>query len=535
MSSDQVNHGLSWGARRRVALWLVFVLAVAYVSGFLLTHGHVSQYRYTDAWWRIAVANEYVRTGEFAKDPFFPGAPPMAQFGLLEFLNAKGKTWLGIDEERGYRLLVALGAVVFLVAGFVAGYWLRGNPLDGCVSSGVSWLICGRQGFAGIGIGFSVAAALLFVLMATFFSRFGAGRVVEPDRLFGGYRSCSRWGAIWRGGLLGVVTGLHVFVGLAGVVVSAVVFVWTVYEAARRRESEWGRELVKAGWFGCAFLVVCWPWLAMQAGLRPALAVVNAHVLSGYGIECKDILPLAGGVVVPLVYWVLARRPGRALSSLISVLVWGALVLFVCIPPVNAFVGRQTSTWMAVRIPLLFPYGLAAAHALPLIGGAVRRGGLWRVLAVCGVVLVLAGLAPLAARRALLHAYLVRTHDYDRHPYAYLRETVGTELQGMTVLSDPWASYYGRVLIGTYAVVVPPGHASPAVDYTFREAVARSALAGGARHLRGMSIDVVLIDKIHGATESFCGTNAEGIVSAWVSEGWHVTHETKNVVVLRPE
>ena len=50
---------------------------------------HVVVNRYTDSWWHIAVADEYVKTGIFAKDPFIENAQAkFAQFGLMDFSNA---------------------------------------------------------------------------------------------------------------------------------------------------------------------------------------------------------------------------------------------------------------------------------------------------------------------------------------------------------------------------------------------------------------------------------------------------------------
>jgi hypothetical protein len=215
-------------------------------------------------------------------------------------------------------------------------------------------------------------------------------------------------------------------------------------------------------------------------------------------------------------------------------LVLGLLLLFLAVPCVNRAVGGVTSRFMAERVCSFFPLGLAVLVGVTACFGSGTRRGARATIAVCLAILAVTFFVPRAWHVARLQYYLFRTAEYDEHPFEHLQRTPGRQFEGRLVLSDPWTSYFARGMIGTYAISVPAGHASPAVDYAARDELARRALAEGPAAFGGRAIAAVLVNKHEDATARFCGREAGAIVAAWRSGGWVVQADTEDMAVLVP-
>lgn len=77
----------------------LFALFVIYCVFFVLTNGNIVRNRFTDSWWRIALADEYSQTGVFAKDPFFADAPPFAGTTFEQIVNVGRDGGWKVDAE----------------------------------------------------------------------------------------------------------------------------------------------------------------------------------------------------------------------------------------------------------------------------------------------------------------------------------------------------------------------------------------------------------------------------------------------------
>ncbi|NQT91794.1 MAG: hypothetical protein HQ559_03460 [Lentisphaerae bacterium] len=514
---------------------------------FVASHDEVVLNRFADSWWHVAAADEYSETGVFAKDPFFENVPPFAQFGFVEFLNAKISSWTGLETGRVFPFLVAVNAGLFLCAAFLAGCRLGGNAVAGCVSA-VSWaFVYPGHTFIGLGFPFNTSVSLF----ALFFVSCGPWLRTKPPTMLG---------MLWRGAFLGIIFDLHVFVGLAGGVVAAVWFLSLLAGLLRGgREGATGlplrrvvvRWLFWGGAFAVPFLLLTFRWILLHVSLRAFLDVSNAHENTAYPIEWSHVLVLGGGMAVLLLVMFLRRSvapetpkdagpagAGSALPSprLLPVLVLGVVLLIFCLPPFNGFIREHTSWYMAKRIPWLFPVG-------PVLGlgvvGVLRTGQRSRmsVLAKLSIVaLALAMVLPAAKTWLLLQAYLVRQHDYDEHVFGYLQREFPdrAEWRGRTVLADPNTSYLLRGMLKTRVLTVIPGEASPAVDYAPRHALVKDALLRGPVALGTHKVDAAVLDVRNGATRNFAGRPVENIKDTWTSQGWVVERESDEFVLLVP-
>ena len=174
----------------RKLLFILFLGLAVYCPLFVMTHQHIVLNRYTDSWWHMSVANEYALTGEFAKDPFFSDTPKFAPFGLIDYLVAKLRLWANVDEKTGWCLVVAIGGLTLLLAGFLAGYWVNWDIVEGSIS-GLSTAIIYMDGsiMGVIGMGFPcwLAMALLTLLLISLFFQYGENRhsVLAGSSVFG--------------------------------------------------------------------------------------------------------------------------------------------------------------------------------------------------------------------------------------------------------------------------------------------------------------------------------------------------------------
>ncbi len=158
------------------------------------------------------------------------------------------------------------------------------------------------------------------------------------------------------------------------------------------------------------------------------------------------------------------------------VVVSGLLSALAALPGPNTLIGSFTSTFMASRVLGFLPSGLLIA-AVPAYAAATNIKPTARLLICSGVVFVFMVLSiPTLIQEAKTCNYMWRTTDYDTHEYADLLVMEDLRIDGRVVLSDKFTSYFSRRFLHTYAVTVPSQHASPAIDYSAREAVWQLAL-----------------------------------------------------------
>lgn len=504
-------------------LFIAYASAVVYAWSFVLSHPALVMGRYTDAWWHCAAADEYARTGVFAKDPFLAVAPQYAQFGLLEFLTAKWSVFAGLDCRAAFIGVLAMAVVAFMGFAFAAGYRFRRRVLDGCVCGAVCATVLGRDGVIGLGLPFALSVSL--------FTFFASLMVWNDGPRCGGM---GLMGAFLRGLLLGVIFDVHAFTGLAaGLFAVAVLGVQIIRQWRLDAANGRVREYLQCAVMGSGFIMTAWPWLLLHLRLHGSLTSQNAHAFGG-GVPPMTAMLGAGILVVLSLAFAL---DSEVRSMTLPFGLWGAVLALFCVPAFNVLLASATSSFMSERVPYVFPYGLVAVlgvHAVADKSTATKSGILQpRRLIVPRIVLVCAAGAVLlfGARMALVHLYLVRTHDYDRHPWGYLESVTSLHLMGKVVLSDPFTSYYARGYLGSYAVTVPRGHASPALDYRKLDEVAKRALINPAE---APAVDAVIIDRVH--TPPFAGAPEDVIVRAWKDAGWLEVVRTERVAVMvKPE
>ena len=510
---------LSTGLVRRLSLAVFLIFLIGSV-GFVLARRNVVLNRFTDSWWHVAVADEYAATGIFARDPFFEDAPPFAQFGLMDYLNAHISSSTRMDTRQTFSLLISGQVALFLTGAFLAGYWPGRQMLCGLVSA-VGWTLT-FPGHTLIVLGFPFAAAtavLAFVIVSL---------VAEPGNL-------RPPGFLWRGALLGLVFSLHAFVGLVGVLVSIMIF---GFEACRRWHPErvLRTRVLAWGGFFAAFLLVSGRWWLHHLSLRSALSQVNAHMRDAYPVDRGPVLLLLGALF--LVGLVGASRDAtrEARRVALGLVVFGGFLGVCCLPPINALVREHISWYMARRLPWLFPTGAALALGVSMLLDKPFMSGPRKARSVAVMLVMCAMVIPAAKVWGLQQLYLGRTADYDKHDFEYIDEWAapGGTWRGQTVLSDRTTSYYVRGMLKAYVCAMIPGEGSPAIDYAARNAFARQALVGGPDQLMGMDVDAVLLDRKNGATERFTGHEVDDLVTVWTRSGWRVEYDMPHFVTLMP-
>ena len=471
--------------RHGLASIIVAAAAVA-VYGFVVAHGNVLLNRCTDATWHMAVADEFALTGRFAADPFFPGAPRFAQFSLLDATNGTIQRITGFPKERVLIHATAFAAACFVVAAYMAGLLASGSRACGLFTMfTVSAAALTRDmTLMRLGWPFNLASALLILLC------------VVASRLFVREPGCCaqsseadrrpvvtriRWLAL--GCFAGVIFDIHPFPGLFAVAVVAANFLVLL---SRRGWRALRRDVASLVLVCAGFLAIAWPWLFLHITLRGSLAVANAHVFQ-YPTPRPTALQVAALLVALCLVasgirgrTVRCPRSHRAQVQLIGL---GVCLLCFALPPVNAVLASRTSTYMAQRVLWLMPTGLLLGllpwSAASVAGPRRIHAGMQAAL----IVTIVVSLCPDLWQGLKTHVYLVRTNDYDTHPYACLEKLGACGLAGRVVLSDPFTSYFARRFLGAYAVTVPSGHAAPAIDYVERDAVYRRLLHDpGALH-----------------------------------------------------
>ncbi|MCX7590802.1 MAG: hypothetical protein N2255_04155 [Kiritimatiellae bacterium] len=527
---------------------VVFLAFATGCFGFVLLRRNVVLNRFTDSWWHIAAADEYARTGVLAKDPFFENAPRFAQFGLMDFVTAKLARMFDQSPHRMFVFVLAADVVVFLTSAFLAGWWTGGNTFVGLLAALIWVITFPGSSIISIGFPFATATSLLALFIAAML------------RLPGG--RCGPVPCLWRGMLLGVIFDLHAFVGLMGLAVAVGWLVWGLRQYRKEAMAARGNIRVESApttvkflrdllCFGGAFFLTALPWLLLHAKLRPVLATVNAHVRAESPLDPRAVTGLALGLAATGLGICLFRhvpeqvspnlpRANAAVSMPLRALagfgLFGIFLLVCGLPPVNKIICRQTSWYMANRVPWLFPTG--PVLALAALAAFYARGRV--VVQVCRMVtlgLMFVLLLRPARNWFALNFHLLRTHEYDSHAYGYLETLAGEEgsWKGQVVLADPSTSYYLRGMLGARVLTVIPGVASPAVDYNSRDLLVRNLLANGPDRETGHEIfHAVLLDKKNGSTRRFTGRTVEEIVDKWIKQGWRLSRDERDFVLLVP-
>ena len=512
--------------KRGTPSWIavcVVVGLVVYCVAFITTHEHIVLNRYVDSWWHIAVADEYAYTGAFAKDPFFTAAPPFAQFGLLDWATGMLSDVTGCRAQVLFPYVLSLSVAASLMCSFAAGYWINRRSVEGVVCM-LAWLIVfGRHTVIGLGMPFAAALPPLHLLLVSLWTRRGMYR-------FG------VWGAVWRGLLLGLVTDMHVFVGLVGCVSVAVTVICCLAGSRQARDMGWAgptRIIFLGSVMAAAFAVTSWRWIWLHLSLRSALSGLNAHNKGEYGVETPFLVVLAA-IMLMLLTAALLNKRARMLAASYSALCLVSGLL--CIPAVNAWLADRTSWYMARRLPLLAPVGVAFALGWSVcIDGVglenVCRRRVWALRATMASIML--GLfLPSLRQWALFHRHMWITADYDEHPQQHLVVDLGDHVRGLTVLSDPTTSYFLRGMLGARVVTVTPGVASPAVDYREKDRRAVRLLAGGPDSQSNCEVDAVVVNRRSDATARFAGIPDETIATEWQSAGWGLVVDTRDVLLL---
>lgn len=473
----------------------VLISAMVCAFLFIVFRGHVVVNRYTDATWHMAVADEFARTGIFAKDPFIPNAPAFSQFGLWDYVNGLAHRALTLPSERVFVISNGLTSALFLLASYLAGVLATGRAAYGVLSLVTISATVAMKDTTVIRAGwpFALATCLLFLSLASlcrflerasrFFSERSRSEIRYPFTLL--------TSAFGIGVLIGVVFSLHAFVGLFSILTVSLIllpyaFLW---------HRSFSRVIVLAALAAAGFLAVASPWLVMHISLRGILAEGNAHLYSPSPPKFGIINALALCVLAGMLFHVRGIN-GCRMKRLTYVLgVTAFISAFLALPAVNVFVARITSGFMAERVLCFFPSGLLIA-SVPAYVAAINIKPTFKRLVSSGVLLVFAVLiAPVLFREAKGCYYMWRTKDYDSHEYADLLRMKHLGIGRQIVLSDPFTSYFARRFLYTYAVTVPAGHASPSIDYPTRDAIWMNALHEPRKAMHSIPFDYVLFNK----------------------------------------
>ena len=515
-------------------LGILCVALAIYAAGFVVTHRALILNRYTDSWWHIAAADEYLRTGVFAKDPFYTDAPPFAPFGLMEFANARVCWLTGLSPKDVLPGLDVFFLILFLVGSFLAGCLVRRKVGAGFASVLVSALVYGYEGPIRTGLAFSTTLPWLTVVIVWMWNSRSSGTRASLM-------------ALAQGLLLGVIFDVHVFVGAFGAGAAGVIGLW---ELGRRITAKdrvaCVRWLQKYVVMAVGFLITAWPWVLLQLRVAPHLSGHSSPVwrFTHSVADPEYLLTGLGGFAILLALYAARKFFREERGELTPYLILSAFILALRIPVVEKMIAQSTSYGVADRLTLFLPFGVMAAflydECAVLLSAPENRRRL-AALALLGAALVLA--FPLAYRRVRLNVWLIRrgANLYRQHRYAYLVDELGPGWSRKTILSDPYTSYFARGLIGSYAVCVPAGNASHAVDHSARAALARNALVNGSAKLNGIHIDGIVIDKVNHAdlasdpdAQTFADVSSDRVINVWTNSGWRVCRETDHMVLLCP-
>lgn len=527
------------------AVVLACMLFAIYNVAFVATHRPLVLNRYRDSWSRIPAADEYLQTRTFAKDPFYKEAPPFAQFGLMEFLNAHLCRLTGWNPMCGFWVLLVLNTALFSAGNFLAGYLATRNTVAACVSMAVVPIVIGGEAPIGTGFPFYTALSWFGVFLVCLWGVDGENRErvtaygsLTPVR--GHARALCNSFAI--GLFAGVLFDLHAFVGvLAFAATVTTTLIECPYLLLIRNAASLKATAMRLATFTAGFTLTAWRWVLLQLQLRPYLSKYNAHMLTA--MEHRGLYMYSGLFALALGTWAMCVRVScrREWRWLVPYLALGSLTILFGATRMEAAVSRFVGKMMADRLPLFCPLGPMSAIAFMEWKALLAMGKLpHRSALMCMLMPVIGAGITYAYGWARGHVGLIRrAYQYKEHPYAFLT-SVGTNWHGKVILSDPWTSLCARELTGAYAVCVPSVEASPAVDHDARARLALSALIHGPGELTGSQVDAVLVVKSHSRflenydSPGFSELQPQEILAVWTNAGWKIEHNTDEMICLIP-
>lgn len=517
-----------------VAAYASFALTSIYVLLFSGLKSNVALNRNNDSWVHVAEADEYLRTGVFAADPFIEGAPPFGVFGVQELMTANIARFFTGTSEAAWSWTLALTLFLATWASFVCGVVVGRGPLAGWYAfllwiSLSGWLgFHGQMGLHGLGFAFPSSVSLLSCLIVCMLW-------TEPARRWRHLRPL-----IW-GASSGALFGLHSLTGLLGCLLIGPILLADLLRMIRveplqeqdKRTARWAgttRAIIVGLLFCAGFLIVAQPWVRMQWELRPLLATMNAQGTEPPVLALRYVLTLLAASAAYFLSLFAMRQNKALLLRLMPVSIWVAMLLIGCVPMVNAALARVTSSHMAARVCSLAPLPIMAGVVCLALAGCILRGRRYGVLAAA----VVMGVALLPLKHfAEVHLYLLRTNDLDTHWFGHLQRLRHLDLEGKVLLSDPMTSYFARPMLGTYVIGVPGELSSPVVPAESRMAHARDLLIKGVTP-QDSEADVVVFEFRRNLTPDFSGVSAHAIRDVWISKGWRVVHEDADIVAMMP-
>ena len=488
-----------------------------YVFAFVGLRADIALNRVNDAWWHVSAADEMMRTGVFAADPFLESSVPFSQFGLLEVLTVGAARMSGFTARQAWSWMLGVSVIAAAWACYLCGWWVSGFGFVGFLAFALWFAVAGELGLHGLGYPFYASVPLMHLLLLTV-CRTPVQKRWRP-------RTCLPIGIA-----LGLLFALHALTGLfAGFCLAAV----AAADAVRRLRGKQGLAEMAAsgGILVCASVAVAFPWLRLHVSLRPVLSAVNSHRFFGYSIPAVSVaVAVAATALLAGAAWAWRRTRAGAMAGYFAF--WTACALVLAWPPVNRLIAEATSDYMAARVLWFVPFAVAVGVAGRLLLQPGRVRALRALLLTAAAAALLFG--PLGDRLAV-HAYLLRTDDLKTHWCGHLERLEYLELDGKTVLTDPETAYYCRGLLGAYVISLRAGMASPAVDFASRDKSVRASLRAGRPLGLVEGVDAVVVEKKLGLTEGFAGLAPAAIKQRWLVYGWRAVYEDDDVLALVPE
>ena len=517
---------------RRLFLISVLMFATLAVGAPAVQLFKFSVMPYRDLWWHISAADEFSRTQEFGKDPFYEHAPPFTNFGLIDWMNGSATRVLGYEARSVCAITFLLGETIFLLVAFWIGWSVGGSSVAG----GLSVLACWT--FSKIIFPYHLTLILVYLLYVSIWGPNNASGKLAIRT----WRETGLWGAIWRGACLGLSFAIHPFAGTFAVLVVAISMAITYFSRFRDGTNE--HNTLKILVFFLVAFIVAAPWILFQARLRPLLVAHNEHNL----IPAVETWTSKASYA-PLLYWVaLYAFLIGTVATMRRSLEWrfymnlGLALLATFAPWTFHHIANLTSIYFPPRLPLFFPYGVVAAMMPLAVMGmwASRKRFSFAAVPILGSTFLM-----------LVYGYRsirVETYRFFKSeggtPYDYLGAELRGDWHGRCVLSDPLTSYFARGMLGCYVIVVPAGDASATAPHTVRTQIALDALRNGPAVLdrAGLAVDAILLDKKRSylpeyfseypGFRDFMTLDYRQVQIAWSLQGWHKKMETANCILL---
>jgi hypothetical protein len=529
MSSEQY---VSFRLLRTLFLTCVLLFAMLTVAAPAIQLFRFYTMPYRDLWWHISAADEFSRTQEFGRDPFYERAPPFTNFGLIDLINGGVALTLGCQARSVCAVTFLLGEAIFLLIAFWIGWSVGGSSVTGGLSVVACWI------FSKMIFPYDLGLILVYLLYVSMWGPSNASGKLALRR----WRDAGLWGAIWRGTCLGLSFAIHPFAGAFGALVIAITVSIDYY--SRFREGAKERNSLKIILLLLAAFIVAAPWILFQVRLRPFLGILNEHNL----IPAVETWANKGRYL-PLFYWfalyafLIGVAPGiRRSLQWRSYMCLGTVLLVTYTPWIFHRLVALTSIYFPPRLPLFFPYGVVAAM-MPLAVISMLTSRKRFPLATVSVVACTFLMVAYGYRKVRVESYRFFQSEAGT-PYDYLARDLKGNWHGRYVLSDPVTSYFARGMLGCYVIVVPAGDASAAAPHRVRTQIALDALRNGPSVLdrAGLTLDTVLLDKKRTYLPEYFSEypNFRGFMAldygqvqiVWGQQGWHKTMETANFILL---